>query len=122
MISISPIASTSQTAVVAGRSATRGGSPGQGQDVPNAERVGAQQLRLERHQVAVAGGQMDQALQAELLLDAERHRHGAHADSTGGGVADVDEVDAGLLEQAGGLDGPVDADRPRRVDLDRDDE
>ena len=54
---------------------------GQGQDVADAQGVGAQQLRLEGHQVAVARGQVDQALEIEIVLDAEGHGHGAHPDA-----------------------------------------
>src|SRR5450759_1292051 len=65
---------------------------------------------------------MDQTLQIELVLDAECHGHRTHPDATGGRIADVDEVHPGLLKQTRGLDGSIDADRPRWIDLDRDDE
>ena len=47
---------------------------GQGEDVPDAEGMGAEQLRLERHQVPVAGREVDEALDVEVVLDAERDR------------------------------------------------
>ena len=78
----------------------------------------AEQLRLERHQVPVAGREVDEALEVEVVLDAERDGQRAHPDAGHGAVADVDEVDAGRLEQPRGLDRPLDADRARRVDLD----
>ena len=56
------------------------------------------------------------------MLDAERHGERAHPDAGHRRVADVDEVDPGCLQEAGGLDRALDADRARRVDLDRDDE
>ena len=86
------------------------------------ERVRAEQLRLERHEVPVAGREVDDALEVEVVLDPERDGHRAHPDAGHRRVADVDGVDAGGLEQPRGLDGPLDADRARRVDLDRDDE
>ena len=54
---------------------------GQGQDVADAERVGAEQLRLEGHQVPVAGREVDEALEVEVVLDAERDGQGAHPDA-----------------------------------------
>ena len=95
---------------------------GQGEDVADAERVRAEQLRLEGHQVPVARREVDDALEIQVVLDAERHgqapiRTRAIAESLMLTVSTP-----GRLEQAGGLDRPLDADGPRRVDLDRDDE
>ncbi len=56
------------------------------------------------------------------MLDPERHGQGAHPDPGHRRVGDVDEVDAGVAQEPGGLDRPLDADAPRRIDLDRDDE
>ena len=95
---------------------------GQGDDVADAEGVGAEQLRLERHQVPVTRRAMDQALEVEVVLDPEGHRQGAHPDPGHRRVGDVDEVDAGVAQEPGRLDRPLDPDAPRRVDLDRDDE
>ena len=95
---------------------------GQRDDVADAERVGAEQLRLEGHQVPVARRAVDEALEVEVVLDPERHRQGAHPDPGHRRVGDVDEVDAGVAQEPGGLDRPLDPDAPRRVDLDRDDE
>ena len=95
---------------------------GQGDDVADAERVGAEQLRLEGHQVPVARRAVDEALEVEVVLDPERHRQRAHPDPGHRRVGDVDEVDAGVAQEPGGLDRPLDPDAPRRVDLDRDDE
>ena len=94
---------------------------GERQDVADAERVGAQQLRLERHEVPVAGRDVDDALEVEVVLDPERHGERAHPHPGHRRVADVDDVDAGVLEHAGRLDRALDADGARRVDLDRDD-
>ena len=95
---------------------------GQRDDVADPERMGAEQLRLERHQVPVARRAVDEALEVEVVLDPERHRQGAHPDPGHRRVGDVDEVDAGVAQEPGGLDRPLDPDAPRRVDLDRDDE
>ncbi len=56
------------------------------------------------------------------MLDPEGDRQGAHPDPGHRRVGDVDEVDAGIAQEPGGLDRPLDPDAPRRVDLDRDDE
>ena len=95
---------------------------GQRQDVPHPEGMGAEQLRFERHQVSVARREVDQALEIEIVLDREGHGHAAHPDTRHGRVADVDDVDAGGLEQTGGLHRALDSNGPRRIDLDRDDE
>ena len=67
---------------------------GQGEDVADAERMRAEQLRLERHEVPVAGREVDEALEVEVVLDPERDRHRAHPDPGHRRVADVDEVRA----------------------------
>ena len=82
----------------------------------------AQQLRLERHQVPVAGRRVDDALEVEVVLDPERDGHRAHPHPGHRGVADVDEVGARVAQQPRGVDRALDPDAPRRVDLDRDDE
>ena len=81
----------------------------------------AEQLRLDRHEVPVAGREVDEALEIEVVLDPERDGHRPHPDAGHRGIADVDEIDTGVAQEAGGLDRPVDADRARRVDLDRND-
>ena len=86
---------------------------GEGQDVADAQRVGAQQLRLEGHEVAVARREVDHALEVEVVLDAEGHGHGAHPHPRHRGVADVDDVDAGRLQQARGLDASARCGRER---------
>ncbi len=95
---------------------------GEREDVRHPEGMRPQQLRLERHQVAVPGGDVDDALEVQRVLDAEGDRHRAHADPRHRGVGDVDGVRAGLPEQAGGVERAVDPDAARRVDLDRDHE
>ena len=95
---------------------------GQGDDVAHTEGVGAEQLGLEGHQVSVSRRAVDQALEVEIVLDPEGHRQGAHPDPGHRRVGDVDEIDAGIAEEPGGLDRPLDPDAPGRVDLDRHDE
>src|SRR5437762_9170708 len=63
---------------------------------------------------------MDEALEIEIVLDPERDRHAAHPDAGHRAVADVDEIDAGRLEETSRFDRPLDADRARWVDLDGD--
>ena len=59
-----------------------------------------EQLRLEGHEVPVAGRAVDQALEVQVVLDAESHGQRAHAHPRHGRVGDVDDVDARLLERA----------------------
>ena len=86
------------------------------------EGVRAEQLRFEGHQVPVARRHVDDALEVEVVLDPERHGQRAHPDPGHRRIADVDDVDAGGLEQPRRLDRALDADRARRIDLDRDHE
>jgi hypothetical protein len=95
---------------------------GQGDDVPDPQGVRAEQLRLERHQVPVAGRAMDEALEIEVVLDRECDRQRAHPDPGHRRVGHVDDVDAGVAQEPRRLDRPIDPDAPRRVDLDRHDE
>ena len=95
---------------------------GQRDDVADAERMGAEQLGLEGHQVPVARRAVDEALEVEVVLDPERHGQGAHPDPGHRRIGDVDQVDAGVAQEPGGLDRPLDADAAWWVDLDRDDE
>ena len=81
-----------------------------------------EQLRLERHQVPVARRAVDEALEVEVVLDPERDGHRAHPDPGHRRVGDVDDVDARVAQEPGGLDRALDPDAPRRVDLDRDHE
>jgi len=115
MISINPMASVSQTAVAVGRSATRAVSR-QSEDVPDPQSVGASNSasnaimflsRVVRWMTHSRSG----------AVRCEGNCHGAHTYSTGCGVADVDEIDAGGLQESGRLEGPLDANRTRRVDL-----
>ena len=95
---------------------------GQRDDVADPQCVGAEQLRLERHQVPVPRRAVDEALEVEVVLDPERDGQRAHPDLGHRRVGDVDDVDAGVTQESRGLDRPLDADAPRRVDLDRHDE
>ena len=83
--------------------------------------MGPQQLRLERHQVPVAGRQVDDALEIEVVLDAEGDSEGAHPHAGHRRVADVDAVGAGRCQEPCGVHRPLDPDRARRVDLHGDD-
>ena len=94
----------------------------EGQDVADAQGVGAQQLRFERHQVPVAGREVDERLEAQVALDGEADGHGAHAHPGHGAVADVHQVRAGLADELGRLQRALDVHRARRVDLHADDE
>src|SRR5439155_16526842 len=95
---------------------------GERDDVANTERVRADQLRLERHQVLVAGGEVDQGVDANLLPDHERQRERAHADPRHRAVTDVDGVGTGSFDElsTGDAFGRIEA--ARRVDLHADDE
>ena len=121
-ISIRPIESTSQTPGAGGVVADARRVAGQREDVADAERVRAQQLGLERHEVPVAGRRVDDALEVEVVLDPERDGHRAHPDPRHRRVADVDDVGAGVAQQPRGLERALDPDAPRRVDLDREHE
>ena len=94
----------------------------EGQDVADAQGVGTQQLRLQGHQVAVAGRDVDERLEAQLALDGEAHGQGSHAHPGHGAVADVDEVGASVADELGRPQRALDAHGARRVDLDADDE
>ncbi len=96
--------------------------PGERQDVADAQGVGAQELGFEGHQVAIAGRGVDDALDGDVVLDAEGDGHGAHADPGHRRVADVHHVRAGVAEQSRRLERAIDADAARRVDLDGDHE
>src|SRR2546422_3523315 len=95
---------------------------GERDDVANAERVRADQLRLERHQVLVAGGEVDQGVDANLLPEHERQRERAHADPRHRAVTDVDGVGTGSFDElsTGDAFGRIEA--ARRVDLHADNE
>ena len=82
----------------------------------------AQQLRLQRHQVAVARGEVDQRLDADPLLAQRREGDAAHAHPRHRAVADVDAVDARRFQQRRALQHLVRVDAARRIDLDADDE
>ena len=70
----------------------------------------AEQLRLERHQVPVAGREVDEALEVEVVLDPERDGHRAHPDPGHRRVLNVAQVGAGVAEEARGVDRALDAD------------
>ena len=82
----------------------------------------AEELRLEGHEVAVPGREVDEHLKAEVAPDGEAHGDGAHAHPGHGAVADVDEIGAGVADERSRLDGALDAHAAGRIDLDADDE
>ena len=94
---------------------------GEGDDVAHPKRVGADQLRLEGHQVLVAAGEVDQGVDPDLLLDHDRQRQRAHPHPGHRAVADVDGVRASVLDQLGARQMFRRVETPRRVDLDADD-
>src|SRR5690606_13133907 len=77
---------------------------GQGQDVPDAGGVRAEQLRLEAHQRPIPGGVVEDRLDTDLALDEVAQGHRAHADTRHGRVGDVDRVHPGFLQETGTLD------------------
>src|SRR2546430_2227152 len=95
---------------------------GERDDVANTERVRGDQLRLERHQVLVAGGEVDQGVDANLLPDHERQRERAHADPRHRAVTDIDGVGARSFDELSTGDALGRIEAARWVDLHADDE
>ena len=94
----------------------------QAEDVADAEDVRADHVAVNRHRVAVAGGVVHDDLDADLALEQHGHRERRHADLRRRAVADVDDVDAGVLEELRALDRLARAEPVRRVHLHGDDE
>ncbi len=96
---------------------------GQGDDVADPERVRAEQLRFERHQVPVARRAVDETLEVEVVLD-RRMRPTARSSELAPSPSreTLTRSTPTIAQEARGLDGPLDPDAPRRIDLDRDDE
>ena len=94
--------------------------PAQGQDRPHAERPRSEQVGLERHDVAVAAGELEDRLDA--LVD-QQHRagHGGELDRGGLVVGHVDRVDR-PGERAGARAHDVGVRVARRPELRGDDE
>src|SRR5207248_6038702 len=69
----------------------------QGDDVADAERVRADQFRLQCHEVLVARGEVDQRVDANLLPDHDGQRECTHANAGHGAVPDVDGIRAGIF-------------------------
>ncbi len=84
--------------------------------------MGADHVGVDGQGVAVAGGVVHDDLDAELALEEDGHGEGGHAHLGGGAVADVDGVDAGLLEEGGALQDLARAQAVGRVHLRADDE
>ena len=70
---------------------------GDGQDVAEPERVGAEQVRLDPQQVPVAAGVVEDRLDPDLRLEQHAERLRAHARGGARTVRDVDRVDLVLL-------------------------
>src|SRR6185437_15116720 len=95
---------------------------GDDDEVPDAERVRAEEVRDLAEEVPVAAADVEERLDAELLLQAHREGEVRHPRLGAGAVCDVDDVDAAGGEHARGLDGGARVEADRGVDLDRDDE
>src|SRR3990170_2322469 len=94
----------------------------QAEDVAQPEHVRAEQVRLEREQVAVSRGDVEDRLQPQLLAEEDGHGERAHAHPRHRAIADVDAIDAGELQLGGASERPTRVQPPGRVNLDADDE
>src|SRR2546423_5816423 len=95
---------------------------GERDDVANAERVGADEFRLQRHQVFVARGEVDQGVDANLRLDHQRQRQRTHPYAGHRAVADVDRVRARCFDKLRAGDALGGVQTARRIDLHANDE
>ena len=95
---------------------------GQGDDVAHTDRVRPQQLRLQPHQRAIAGGEVQDRLHPGAVLDEIAHGQGAHPHAGHRRVGDVDEIDTRFLQQAGPVERLGRIEPLRRIDLDADHE
>ena len=82
-----------------------------------AEPRGAQEIRLETEDVAVAGRDLDHRVQADLALDQGGHRDRRHPQPRHRIVRDVGGVGAVRLEEPGSLDRGREIDAARGLDL-----
>src|ERR1051325_6695537 len=87
---------------------------------PNAERMGAEQLRLQRHQIAVARGEVDQRLDAHTLFGQRGEGDTSHAHAGHRAIADVDAIRASGLDQRRAFEHLGRVEAARRVDFDAD--
>ena len=92
---------------------------GHRQDVPDAERVGAQEVGLDAHEVPVAAGEVHVDVEARRLAHQERGRQDRHPDAPERAVVDVDDLDAALREELRALHELLDVVAARRIQLDR---
>jgi len=76
------------------------GIAGEQDQVADADRVRAQQIRLNSEQVAVAAGILQRRLEARRLLDEHRQRERAHPCAAAQPVADGHQIDAARGEAA----------------------
>ncbi len=95
---------------------------GQRQDVADAQRVRAQQVGLQRHEVAVARGEVDDGLQVQVVAHQAGEGEAAHAHARHRAIGDVDEADAVLLEPGSAVEYLARIESLRRIQLDTDDE
>src|SRR5579859_1526415 len=77
---------------------------GEGEDVVDAEGVRAEQVRLDRHQVAVASGEVDDRLQVKMVAQEAGKGEAAHTYAGHGAVGDVDKLDTQALEMGGAVE------------------
>ena len=96
----SPMASTLNTAVASGYVPMLGGSPGDQEDVADAQRVRAQEVGLQGEEVLVLAGVVGDGLDAGSLLQEDRGRDRAHLDLRARAVGHVHRVDALVLQDA----------------------
>ena len=95
---------------------------GHREDIPDVERVGAEEVGLDPHEVPVAAGEMHVDVEPRRLADEERRRQHGHPDPAERPIVDVHDLDAALLEELRSLDELLDGVPPGRVELHRDDE
>ncbi len=81
----------------------RGRIASERQDVAHAQGVGTDEVRLEPHQVPVAGGQVQHGLDAGLRLDQVAGRQGVHTHPGHGAIGDIDQIHLATVGQGPGV-------------------
>ena len=82
----------------------------------------AEQIGLDRHQVAVARREVDDRLEVQPLQNQPRQRQAAHAHARHRAIGDVDELDALALQVRRAIQNLLRIQPLRRVKLRADDE
>ena len=95
---------------------------GHGQDVANAERVRAQQVGLDAHEIPVPAGEVHVDVETGCLAHEDGGRQHGHADAAERAVVDVDDLHATLLEELGALHELFHGVAARRIELHAHDE